>query len=391
MGTPFRWLVGSSWTTNLGDGLAVAAGPLLIAAQTQDPALVALAALLQRLPWLLFGLYAGALADRVDRRRLVILVDTLRAVILTVLVTVLVTGTVNVPVVLGATFLLGVAEVFADTTSATLLPMVVPRTGLGIGNARLMAGMITGNQLVGPALGAVLFAAGAALPFAVQAVCVAVGAGLISRMSLRPLPRPDRPPHLRRDVAGGLRWTWGNPAVRTLTLAIVTFNVTYGAAWSVLVLYAGERLGLGPVGYGALVTVGAVGGLVGTASYDRLERVVSLAALMRVGLVRNLHPPRAGADHHTLGRVGGHVRLRHARLRLGDDVTHGADARRPARTAGPGRQPVLDRRLRRDRGRPGGRRRHRQCLGRHRAVLVRLRRLGADPGADLASAGPHRP
>src|SRR3954451_8437449 len=120
MGTPFRWLVGSSWVSNLGDGIAVAAVPLLIAAQTRDPALVALAALLQRLPWLLFGLYAGALADRVDRRLLVVLVDALRAAVLGVLVLLLVSDAVSVPVVLATTFALGVAEVFADTTGATL-------------------------------------------------------------------------------------------------------------------------------------------------------------------------------------------------------------------------------------------------------------------------------
>ncbi len=285
MGTPFRWLVGSSWVTNLGDGIAVAAGPLLVASQTQDPALVALAALLQRLPWLLFGLYAGVLADRVDRRLLVVLVDALRAVVLGVLVVLLVVGAVDVTVVLVVTFLLGVAEVFADTTGATLLPMVVPRADLGIGNARLMAGTLTGNQLVGPAIGAVLFAAGAAWPFILQAVLVALGAVLVSRMSLPPLTSPERPPHLRRDVAEGMRFTWRNPAVRTLTLAIVTFNITYGAAWAVLVLYADERLGLGPVGYGALITVGALGGIAGTAAYDRLERWAGLATLMRIGLV----------------------------------------------------------------------------------------------------------
>ena len=68
MGTPFRWLVGSAWASNLGDGIALAAGPLLVASQTSDPFVVALAGLLQRLPWLLFGLYVGVLADRVDRR-----------------------------------------------------------------------------------------------------------------------------------------------------------------------------------------------------------------------------------------------------------------------------------------------------------------------------------
>ena len=68
MGVGFRWLLASSWTSNLGDGIGLAAGPLLVASQTRNPVLVAMAALLQRLPWLLFGLWAGAIADRVDRR-----------------------------------------------------------------------------------------------------------------------------------------------------------------------------------------------------------------------------------------------------------------------------------------------------------------------------------
>src|SRR3546814_581723 len=75
MGTNFRWLIGSSWTAQIGDGVALAAGPLLIASQTHDPFLVALGVLVQRLPWLLFGLYAGAVADRPHRRGLVIPVD----------------------------------------------------------------------------------------------------------------------------------------------------------------------------------------------------------------------------------------------------------------------------------------------------------------------------
>ena len=61
--------------------------------------------------------------------------------------------------------------------------------------------------------------------------------------------------------------------------------MTYGAAWSVLVLYADRQLGLGPVGFGLLTSAVAVGGIVGTASYDWLERRASLATLMRVGLV----------------------------------------------------------------------------------------------------------
>jgi predicted MFS family arabinose efflux permease len=116
-------------------------------------------------------------------------------------------------------------------------------------------------------------------------VCLLLAALLVSRLVVPPLPAPEGPRHVGRDIAEGFRWTWGNPAVRTLTLTIVTFNVTWGAAWSVLVLYASDRLGLGPVGFGLLSTVGALGGIVGTAGYDRLERLVSLAWIMRVGLV----------------------------------------------------------------------------------------------------------
>src|SRR3954452_23875988 len=127
MGTSFRWLVGSAWTSNLGDGIGLAAGPLLVASQTHDPVLVALAGLLQRLPWLLFGLYAGVVADRTNRRVLVVVVNLVRAAVLVLLSAALLTGVVSIAVVLVAMFVLGTAAVFADTTSATLLPMVVPR------------------------------------------------------------------------------------------------------------------------------------------------------------------------------------------------------------------------------------------------------------------------
>ena len=285
-GIGFRWLLASSWVSNLGDGIALAAGPLLVASQTDDPLLVALAALLQRLPWLLFGLLAGVLADRLDRRALVVLVDLLRSGVLAVLSLSVLTGTVSTAVVLAALFALGTAEVFADTTSSTLLPMLVERADLGIAHARVQAGFLTVNQLAGPPVGAVLFAAGAAWPFVAHAVLVALGALLVSRLVL---PQHGRSAGVRRpvrdDVREGLRWVLRSPAVRTLVLTIAIFNVTWGAAWSVLVLYVDQRLGLGAVGFGLVTTVSAVGGLLGTVSYGWITRRVSLGGIMRVGLV----------------------------------------------------------------------------------------------------------
>jgi MFS family permease len=286
LGTGFRWVIASSWVTNFGDGIALAAGPLLIASKTHDPFLVSLAALLQWLPPLVLGLYAGVLADRLDRRLIIVAVNLVRASVLAVLVGTIVEGVVSVPVVLGSLFMLGCAEVFADTTSSTLLPMLVDRSDLALANSRLMSGFITLNQLAGPPLGAALFAAGAAWPFASQAVLVLAGVALVSRIALPPhgRDRGDRP-HLRADIAEGLRWVRHHAAVRTLVVTIFTFNITYGAAWSVLVLYATRRLDMGPVGFGLLTTMSAVGGLAGTAAYGWITRRVSLGNLMRIGLV----------------------------------------------------------------------------------------------------------
>ena len=286
LGVGFRWLMASSWASNLGDGIALAAGPLLVASLTRDAFLVSLAATLQWLPPLLFGLVAGALTDRLDRRLIVVTVDLVRAGVIAVLTLAVATDHVSIAMVLATLFALSTAEVFADNSSQTLLPMLVARDDLAVANARLQTGFITVNQLAGPPVGAALFTAGAAWAFGAQAVVVALGAVLVARVSLPPHRRdPDRSTHLRHDIAEGFRWVLHHAAVRTLVLTIFTFNITYGAAWSVLVLYATRHLGLGEVGFGLVTTVTAVGGLAGTAGYGWITRRLSLGDIMRIGLV----------------------------------------------------------------------------------------------------------
>lgn len=286
LGTGFRWLLASAWVGNLGDGLAVAAGPLLIASQTRDPLLIASASFLQWAPPLLFGLFAGVLSDRVDRRRMVVVGDLVRVAVLVALVAAIAADRLSIALVLGALFLLGTAEVFADNAASTLLPMLVGRDDLALGNARLTTAFVTLNQLAGPPLGAFLFAAGIASPFAAQAVLLAAAAALISRIGIGAAHRERAAPsHLRRDVVEAFAWVRRHAAVRTLVLTILVFNVTFGAAWSVLVLYATERLGLSSVGFGLLTTMSALGGLAGTAAYGWITRHVSLGNVMRIGLI----------------------------------------------------------------------------------------------------------
>jgi MFS family permease len=285
LGRSFRWLLASSWVTNLGEGITLAAGPLLVASQTHNPLAVAMAALLQRLPWLLFGLYAGVVADRLNRRAIAIVTGLVRAAILLLLTASILTHHVNIAVVLAALFLFGVNETFGDTTTTTLLPMLVGPADLGIANSRALTGVIVWNQLAGPPIGAALFAAGMALPFVSESVCVLAGVLLISQVQLPAHGTRGRHARVRDDIREGWRWLWAHAAVRTLAITIFTFNVTFGAAWSVLVLYARERLGMGALGFGLITTAMAVGGLLGTASYGWLERHVRLGVIMRGGLI----------------------------------------------------------------------------------------------------------
>ncbi|SNU01732.1 Predicted arabinose efflux permease, MFS family [Ruaniaceae bacterium KH17] len=287
MGRNFRWLLATSWTSNIGDGIAIAAAPLLIASMTSSPILVASGSVLMFLPWLIFGLHAGAIADRFDRRRLIMVANSSRGIVVVALVAFLISGVANIWIVLACSFLYGLAEVFVDTASQALLPSIVQPADLGVGNARLQAGYIVANQFAGPPLGAFLFAAGRACPFMVQIVAVALAVVLVSRMRLEPVPQAgaiESKPPVRTEIAEGLRWLRHNAPVRTLVIIILTFNVTWAAPWGVLVLYATEYLKMGEVGYGMLTAASAVGGMIGVAMFGWLERHFSFATLMRVCL-----------------------------------------------------------------------------------------------------------
>ena len=298
LGPSFRWLLASAIFSNLGDGIALAAGPLLVASQTGDPFLVAMAYFVQVTPPLLFSLWAGAAADRLNRRTIAIVLNFARAIVLGFLAATIVTGYVNIALVLGALFLLSSAETFADIAEGSLLPRIVPREHLTTANARMSGAFLGVNQLIAPPIGAFLFVAGAAIPFAADAACFVLGALLISRLARdvgahrrdeAPASRVGNPAPqaqgVMRDIAEGVRWLAAHPAMRTLVITIVAFNVTYGAAWSVLVLYVRDQLGMGEIGYGIITAAAAVGGIVGTVAYEALTRRFSLSDLMRAGLL----------------------------------------------------------------------------------------------------------
>jgi predicted MFS family arabinose efflux permease len=276
LGRTFWQFWTASALANVGDGIRLAAFPLLAASISADPFAVGVVVGAQALPWLVTGLLAGALADTWPARALIAGADTARVVVLLLLMAAVVSGWVTVAVVAISAFLLGVAETVRDTSAQTAVPRLVPRTLLERANGRLAAGEIVGNEFVGPPVGSMLFVAGAALPFAVNGVTLALAVMLVLSLPLSVLGtaaaagRPERGHEVGDGVRAGLAWLVRHRMLRVLVLISAAVAAADSAWFAILVLYTRDVLGLGEVGYGVLLAVGAAGGLLGSFVADRM-------------------------------------------------------------------------------------------------------------------------
>jgi MFS family permease len=288
LGPDFTKLWTASTVSNLGDGVTLVAGPLLAATLTRNPLMVAALTFAQRLPWLLFSLLSGALVDRLDRRRVMVAADLFRAVVIGLLGVAVLLDAASIPLLCTTFFLLGTAETLFDNAAVSILPAVVPKASLTKANGRLLGAQIVTNDMAAPPLGGLLFAAAAAAPFLLDAGSFVAAAALVAAMpgSFR-VERPAGAERatLRADIAEGVRWLAGHRLLRLLGVAIGLMNLTLFAATAILVLYAQERLGLGPVGYGVLIACLAIGGISASLVAERVVGWLGPATTMRVGLL----------------------------------------------------------------------------------------------------------
>ena len=266
LGPAFRRLLGASASANLADGIARVALPLLAASLTRDPVQVAALTSLAYLPWLLFALPAGAVVDRVDRKRAMAAATTVRALALGALGVTVLTGTASLAVLYAVAFGVGVAETFYDSAARAMLPQVVRRDQLDRGNGLLTVGETAGEGFVGAPVGAALFAVAAAAPFLTTAAAYTLGAVLVCTIAGRHRPaRADGggPTSIRRDVADGVRWLWRHRFLRGLTLVSASTSGIQSLTTGVLVLWALEVLRIGEAGFGLLTAAAGAGAVLG--------------------------------------------------------------------------------------------------------------------------------
>jgi MFS family permease len=259
------------WTATVvsrfGDALRGPALALVAAGLTRDPRTISLVYAAGFIPYLLFGLLSGALADRWDRRRALFLTDAIRCALVLTLAAVVLTGQATVLILLIFAFAMAAVATLFDSSSLAILPDLVPAESLAKANGRLQAGATVSGGFVGAPVAGLLFAAAAALPLALDALTFAVAAALAVTLPRGPAAAtpPDRPA-LWREAAQGVRWLVHEPTLRLFVLLTTAANVVIGALLGVLVLLILEVFEVPAAAYGtvglAVAAATAVGGLV---------------------------------------------------------------------------------------------------------------------------------
>ncbi|MDP2739852.1 MAG: MFS transporter [Pseudorhodobacter sp.] len=274
----FARFIVASGLTNLADGIAVLAWAWVASLLTRDALWIASVPMALRLPWFIFAIPAGIVTDRVDRRRLILAADTLRVLAFSLAALMLWLALPLPPApteglaqrglfagLMLAALVVGVAEVFRDTAAQTMLPALVPHALLERANGRLWAVELIGNQLLGPALAALLLGWYLAGPFVVNAAAIALAVWLLSGVTGQFRARnPAALADWRAELSEGFSFLRDAPMLRLFAWVTGFWNLTFEMAMIALILHVQEHLGLGALAYGLVLAGGAVGGILGS-------------------------------------------------------------------------------------------------------------------------------
>ncbi len=310
LGRNYFKLFAASTISNLGDGIGAIAYPWLASALTRNPLLIALVAVVQRLPWLLFSLPAGVITDRQNRRSLMMVANMVRTVLTLGVAFLVVARDSSLPgvdilndpdaelptnltlyiVVLVATLLLGTAEVLYDNAAQTFMPAIVHSDQLEKANGRLWSTEMVANTFAGPPFGAFLIAAAFALPFFVDAGTFAVSAcliALIPKSTTAPSPRASgsTKSSWRSELSEGVRWLWNHELLRPLAIILGLLNAIGALTGAVLILFAQEVLETSATEFALLTTGGAIGGLIGGWTASNVSRRIGSGPSLYVTLL----------------------------------------------------------------------------------------------------------
>ena len=266
-------LFSSSTISNLGDGMVVAAAPLLAISLTDDSRLIAAISFAAMLPWLILSLPAGVYLDRHDRQKIMVRANLVRGLIFALIAIGAATDSLNIYLLIVATMLAGVCELFFDMSSQAILPAIVNQESLEVANSRLYISQIISNGFVGLPFGAWIFVIAIGAPFSINAIALILAALLIRSIRIKSAPKVESSTNsFGADLRQGLAWLWKHDLLRTLAIMLGVANMCGMFAQAVFVKFARDELGLGARGFGILLAAISVGSIVGGLIGQRVSK-----------------------------------------------------------------------------------------------------------------------
>ncbi|MGW2475145.1 MFS transporter [Streptomyces sp. NPDC001665] len=286
---PARRFLAASAISFLGDGLRYAALPLLAARQGAGPAEFGVLLGAATLPFLVLGIFGGVLADRVRRRRLLLVCDGLRLAVLAGFVVCLATGQGGLPLLYAVAFLMGLFESVATSAAFAYLPSLVPEHLLERANAALSTSLLLGRQLLGPLAGTMLLGMGEVAPFAADAATFLLSGALLATIAAGTESVPKRgsgggPSAVLADVRVSARWMRVTPHVLVIACSAGVINLFNSGALAVQPYFAEQVLSGSTYAYGLMMAGSALGGVAGAQVAGALAARLSSGRMVVVAL-----------------------------------------------------------------------------------------------------------
>jgi MFS family permease len=256
----FRALLGARLTSNLGGSALATAVAFQTYQITRDPLSLGWLGLVEAIPALSLVLFGGDLADRRDRRTIVLVTSGIATLCAVVFAALSATGSLGLLGILAVIFVTGIAGGFERPALSAFEAQVIPRSQAVRGVSFSSSVSQTGS-IVGPALGGIAIAV-VDLPgtYALIAVLLAISTGCLALVSAKPMPERIEGVPFMQSLLGGIRYVAGSPTLIG-SMALDMFAVFFGGAIALLPIFASDILHVGPVGLGVLRTAPSVGAL----------------------------------------------------------------------------------------------------------------------------------
>jgi MFS family permease len=273
----FQKLWSSSAASNVSDGLLKTAVPLLATTLTTDPFWISTIAAIVMLPWLLFAIPVGGLVDRINRRQMLALANSVRLSAALLLAFAVGLEFISLPLLLLTTFMFGIGEVIYDTTLQSMIPQVLEKDQLEQGNARLQVTSVTLGEFVGAPLSGVLYAISITLPFLFGAIGVVVAVLLVLTIPLKYANNLEDHKVVEKknfwaDVRFGIRYLYENKNLLKLVLLTSSIGFFFSASSSTMVLFLTQTLKVPTALFGFLLAMPAIGALLGSVISHRISK-----------------------------------------------------------------------------------------------------------------------